>query len=1552
MRYLLIFFLLLSQLIFSSNTVAVTENDPNTLVEGVSVITGDLFKERQDMVIAGVEPLCLSRSYISQKGEGYWNFFPYHQVFMDWDAKLLEIVEPSGAILLYEGTKSEADLEEEKKHEGTGYGEWIKSGGHLTFSLKQSSTQGMTNTGRGALSGLYNLKNQRIQLSTDRKHLVVFCPDGTRRFYRKNSDPYHINDVSKILLPKESTLLEKITDTFLLKEEVLPNGNKILYEWPKKKGETWMIKTCNPSKRIVYAWAKFYPKNKEKDRDHGDYGLETSDGHRFEYFTFSYQEQDQLKKVYSNRFPEETIHYLSYKDKKILNAFTYPGNRSVHYSYYLPGDYNNNVKVRKGDEVCFRVKEIIFPVQEDGWQVAIHTFVYDIPARKTTVLNAYKTPTVYHYDENLRLIQINKYLENNVLYHQTRFIWGQKDSKEETNLLCKILFDDKERPIQAIRYLYDPYGNVIAEKLYGNLTGEGLPFTLSKEGFPEGGEVYTKKFSYGADGKHLLYSKEEDNGAKVIYTYHNDTPLLKEEHYYDQSALCYTKTYKYDGNNNLMEARIEDHRGNLFRKTMYGLKNEHTPYPGMPKIIEDWAGESLLKKVELEYTTFGQIAKKTISDAERSIKYDLIYDYKRGLLTKEVNAIGEEAYSEYDDLNNKIIHKPFGGRSTLTFGYDLAGNLRWEVESDGCTTKDRNYKYNHLLQKTDSWDEYKNHTAYKYDTAGNLLNTFLPNGGVTTSTYSSAGCPITHTDARGHTVITTYNIYNKPTQILYPNGSFESFSYYPCGDLKTHTDQNGLITSYEYDAFHRVLEKSCSEKKESFTYDSFNLTSKKDSVGYTTFYEYDQAGRKIRENLENQIITYEYDTLGRLHKTTQGNLVSLSVYDDLDRLTEERKEDIQGNLYHKISYGYDVSGNLASTTKYINNVEATETIDYDAFNRIKVKKDALGFETNYFYELLPHRTTVVDPMGLQTIETFNNQNKVELLEKISSSGKTLLTQLYHYDLQGNMECQESIFDGCTQKVYKEYDGMNRVKKLTEAADSEYQKVTCYTYTPTGNLKVVTKPSGITLTYDYDLLDHPKSLLSSDGTINYLYSYDTRGSLLRSENKNTKEILTRSYDAHKNLERETFPTEFFIKNIYDKQNRRTLLFLPGGNNISYDYGAFYLNSVSRYCQSSMLYSHKYIERDLSGSLLQEELALNKGTVTYDYDPLQRCILIDSPYFSQKALLFDRVGNLLSTKRQGESLTYTYDDLYQLTSEKDHTYAFDALYNRRKKDDVFFTANLLNQTSELSYNVDGNPKFLDGKKLTYDALDRLILIEEAIRQIRYSYDSLHRRLSKKTYTPIGDTWALTEEIFYLYDGLNEIGSYDLSGTLLELRVLGETPHAEIGASIAIEIQDKTYIPSHDLHGNVSALCSSDDILENYSYTAFGEELFSPPSSQNPWRFSSKRTDNETGLVYYGRRYYTPKIGRFLTPDPLGLEAGPNLYAFVLNDPLTHFDLYGLEEESWLSHPRVQGSLQMLGGLAQAGVGAKLTFMTGGAAGVLAWSLLANGLDHVITGGYSMI
>ncbi len=52
-----------------------------------------------------------------------------------------------------------------------------------------------------------------------------------------------------------------------------------------------------------------------------------------------------------------------------------------------------------------------------------------------------------------------------------------------------------------------------------------------------------------------------------------------------------------------------------------------------------------------------------------------------------------------------------------------------------------------------------------------------------------------------------------------------------------------------------------------------------------------------------------------------------------------------------------------------------------------------------------------------------------------------------------------------------------------------------------------------------------------------------------------------------------------------------------------------------------------------------------------------------------------------------------------------------------------------------------------------------------------------------------------------------------------------------------------------------------------------------------------DEDTGLVQFGKRDYDAKLGRWLTPDPLGFADGPNLYAYVRNNPLILYDPYGL-------------------------------------------------------------
>ena len=192
-----------------------------------------------------------------------------------------------------------------------------------------------------------------------------------------------------------------------------------------------------------------------------------------------------------------------------------------------------------------------------------------------------------------------------------------------------------------------------------------------------------------------------------------------------------------------------------------------------------------------------------------------------------------------------------------------------------------------------------------------------------------------------------------------------------------------------------------------------------------------------------------------------------------------------------------------------------------------------------------------------------------------------------------------------------------------------------------------------------------------------------------------------------------------------------------------------------------------------------------------------------------------------------------------------------------------------------------------------MDRLISVANDSEQVSYTYDELNRRLSKK----VASSSQQTEER-YLYAGQDEIGACDPQGNITQLRVLGIGRGAEIGAAIAIELNGQAFAPIHDHNGNVASLLDNvGNVFETYRYSAFGEEQIYDTNnapidaSINPWRFSSKRFDPETGFINFGRRYYSPSIGRFVTADPIGYEAGPNLYAYVLNNPLTHLDLYGL-------------------------------------------------------------
>jgi RHS repeat-associated protein len=106
---------------------------------------------------------------------------------------------------------------------------------------------------------------------------------------------------------------------------------------------------------------------------------------------------------------------------------------------------------------------------------------------------------------------------------------------------------------------------------------------------------------------------------------------------------------------------------------------------------------------------------------------------------------------------------------------------------------------------------------------------------------------------------------------------------------------------------------------------------------------------------------------------------------------------------------------------------------------------------------------------------------------------------------------------------------------------------------------------------------------------------------------------------------------------------------------------------------------------------------------------------------------------------------------------------------------------------------------------------------------------------------------------------------------------------------------YAAAYDGNGNVMSLLdmAGAGLAAAYEYGPFGELIRSTGSmsESNPFRFSTKYQDDETGLLYYGYRYYQPVTGRWLSRDPLEEDGGENIYAFVSNDAVNRFDEFGL-------------------------------------------------------------
>ena len=229
----------------------------------------------------------------------------------------------------------------------------------------------------------------------------------------------------------------------------------------------------------------------------------------------------------------------------------------------------------------------------------------------------------------------------------------------------------------------------------------------------------------------------------------------------------------------------------------------------------------------------------------------------------------------------------------------------------------------------------------------------------------------------------------------------------------------------------------------------------------------------------------------------------------------------------------------------------------------------------------------------------------------------------------------------------------------------------------------------------------------------------------------------------------------------------------------------------------------------------------------------------------------------------------------------------------------------------YGFDGLGQLATSPNLTgtvFDINGRLIRAQTATNDVFYGYDQTGRRLYKKIVTPDGSS----PDQLYLYP----VDTFEVGPQ-------GEESYVNIASNKLVRLEHGTgkwfyYLKDH-LESSDYVIASDGIPVEQMLYRAYGTEhkpeVLAPawadhladvpgelPREKTHHRFTGKYLDDDTGLYYFGARYYDPALGRFISPDPLyvgdperctGNPTSCNLFAYANNNPMAFIDPTGLKE-----------------------------------------------------------